>query len=385
MAGSSTVTSAAAIAIIALLAILLGVLVPTGRVAYRVSTDRSSLTEPTDTSCHMLNDPLLQGCEDGVLHAKSNQIFYACAIDPLLRLKYFPGLGNFDPVAAQTPKGAIVVLDLKTLKSTRLTLVGHPPSFHAHGITIYSSDPETVRITVISHQPGHSVLETFDHTLGTDTAIHVSTFNDQKLLFAPNNLVAVGKDKYYATNDRGDRTSFFPTLLDRTGLRSSGHVVYIEDGKAIVATPKLTYPNGIAATPDGQTIYVADSVQATISVYSRKHNNKLRLMDTIPIPHYLDNISLHPKTGALILTGANSFFTTLQKILSHSLQIPGIASITTNNTSEGRFYGKKFSTELKTLTSETEVELPSVAVADGKGRVFITGLAGGLMMCDKGW
>ncbi|KAI8921104.1 hypothetical protein DFJ77DRAFT_149220 [Powellomyces hirtus] len=366
-------------------AILTGLLYPAGQVAWRVRNEQKQFElVPRHDTCSVLNDPLLQGCEKGVVHYPTGQVFFACAIDTSVREKWFPAVMEFDPEAALNPKGGI------SSKVTRLELQDFPPTFHPHGLSIVPSpdDPNQLLIAAVNHGASGSSVEIFEHTLQTTTARHLETFRNDKLLPAPNDVLLLDRHSFFATNDRSNVRSKLWTAVERSGWVKGGHIVYKgKDGNAKVVADKVEYPNGIAASVDQKHIYVGDNSRAQVLVYERRGTNRLRLVDTIPIPHAADNLSVEPSTGNIYVTGVNQFFSCLVAFLMDGPTVcPGAVTKITNNTDHDLFFGKKYKTSIVFTDDGHRIPVMTIAgVVPDLKKSFVAGLSGGVVVCKTAW
>lgn len=76
--------------------------------------------------------------------------------------------------------------------------------------------------------------------------------------------------------------------------------------------------NGIAVTKDRRTVYVSDPAAAALTVYARRSDGALERVDTIQLPHAVDNVNIGP-AGELIM-GA---LPRLADVLADAPEVPG--------------------------------------------------------------
>ncbi|KAJ3181180.1 hypothetical protein HDU87_001309 [Geranomyces variabilis] len=368
---------------IAAVAIWLG---PALQIVWRLHGIRPTFSAINTSSCRVLDDPYLNGCEQSVIHSPSGLAFLACAVDTSIRSRWFPPLFHYDQEAALTPKGAIVVLNLKTAKATPLKLEGFPPTFHPHGMSVITSpeNPDEVLIGAVNHRPDGSTIELFSHNLKSHTAQHLETFKDEKILFAPNDLELVDRHSFYATNDRGHAKHLGRLAL---GWAKGGHVIFKDaDGKARVVADKLDYPNGIALSADKHFVWVADASQAQVIKFERKPNNGLRLRDVVELPHFSDNISVEPTTGAVYVAGIQEGFSCSVVFARNGFACPAAVTKITNNTDQDVFFGKKYKTQPVFVDDGSRIEAISTAGVHLRLKKSIAGGIGkGVVMCDEAW
>ncbi|HYU42508.1 MAG TPA: SMP-30/gluconolactonase/LRE family protein [Vicinamibacteria bacterium] len=107
-------------------------------------------------------------------------------------------------------------------------------------------------------------IEIFDWQEGE--LVHAATVTDAAL-FSPNDVVAVGADRFYVTNDHGSY-GFARTLEEWLRLERA-NVVY-HDGTALrTAAEGIAYANGIEVSADGRTLYVASTTGRALLIYDR--------------------------------------------------------------------------------------------------------------------
>jgi arylesterase/paraoxonase len=87
-------------------------------------------------------------------------------------------------------------------------------------------------------------------------------------MHSPNDVLAVGDNAFYSTNDHGSDTGLGKMAEDYLQLARS-YVVFYDGEKFRIVAEGLGYANGINMSPDGQTVYVAATVGQKIYVYDR--------------------------------------------------------------------------------------------------------------------
>jgi sugar lactone lactonase YvrE len=144
---------------------------------------------------------------------------------------------------------------------------GRDVPFHPHGISLVQSDGGSL-LYVINHKNGRSgVVEVF-RVEGT-RLIARETLRETGLLNRPNDLVALRNGDVYVTNltTHNNPIADLFTVLIGSG---SGSVVRYHNGQWAPAAPNIAYANGIAASPDGQRMFVAGSRDRGIHVFDLK-------------------------------------------------------------------------------------------------------------------
>jgi arylesterase/paraoxonase len=101
-----------------------------------------------------------------------------------------------------------------------------PGAFHPHGISLYSEAGYS-RLFVVNHRAGTDAIEVFDVL---DGGLHHLRTVQGELLSSPNDVLAVGPNRFYATNDHGSTTSLGQTLENYLRLPKS-NVVYFDGSR----------------------------------------------------------------------------------------------------------------------------------------------------------
>jgi len=184
-----------------------------------------------------------------------------------------------------------------------------PRPFHPHGLSLSRSPDGHHSLFVVNHpEAGAHAIEIFDLTPAGGLE-HRRTVVDPALV-SPNDVVAVGSDQFYASNDHGGATSVTRRLEETLAL-PWGNLVYFDGEQARVVHQGTGYANGLAVTSDGRTLYAAETTGQAILVFARdpatgslvqRHRERLRTG--------LDNIELaadgslwvasHPNTLAFM-------------------------------------------------------------------------------------
>ncbi|KTG35287.1 hypothetical protein cypCar_00018094 [Cyprinus carpio] len=180
------------IAVLSLAAIALAAFIGERLVALRHSTLSSrELTQNYLPNCHLI-EGIEYGAED-ITILDDGLAFLSTG------LKY-PGLPSYsdDP-------GKIYSLNLldSDLKIKALNIKGQfdKGSFNPHGISVYTDEKDgAIYLFVVNHPQGKSQVEIFRFVEGENALQHIKTIRHE-LLHNVNDIVAVGTESFYATND----------------------------------------------------------------------------------------------------------------------------------------------------------------------------------------
>lgn len=213
-------------------------------------------------------------------------------IDRNRSIAYLSSLDRRALVKGENVEGTVLQLDLTTDPlQTAVALVNAPAGFRPHGMSLYRMGDGKQRLFVISHpqDAGHTI-EIFEQDADR-RFVHVGTVRDP-LLLSPNAIVAVGPGQFYVANDKG-ATNFFERMREfvlRSGLST---VVYYDGSGMRVAADGLKSAVGMGISPDGLTLYVAETLGKRVSTYTRDPvSGELRLAERIPLEGSPDNINV---------------------------------------------------------------------------------------------
>jgi arylesterase/paraoxonase len=273
---------------------------------FRIMTVAGSFTEVTPGfggTCKTMKGVI--GAEDIAIDHDTH-LAYVSATD---RRVAFAGKAN--------PQDGIYVMALDRPEAGFTKLSGAPADFHPHGISILRSPDGSLTLMAVNHPLSATarieiftvVQETMpDGT--TQMALHHEKTVADDLLFSPNDVVAVGKDRFYSTNDHGSRTdlgAFFENYL----MLPRAYAVYYDGARMSIAASDLRFANGINVSPDKATLYIAETIGRDVHSYSRDVlSGALKEVGSYEIPAGLDNIDVddagnlwvaaHPKLFAFL-------------------------------------------------------------------------------------
>uniref|UniRef100_A0A8C7WYM6 Paraoxonase n=1 Tax=Oryzias sinensis TaxID=183150 RepID=A0A8C7WYM6_9TELE len=197
-------------------------------------------------------------------------------------LKY-PGL----PVSDVT--GKIFLLDLHDprLKPVELRLPWNfdVESFNPHGISVYI-DPsdDSVFLFVVNHPQHKTQIELFKYKEEDRSLLHLKTIKHE-LLHSVNDILAVGPESFFATNDHyfsNDLLKFLEYFL----LQPWTSVVFYSPKEVKVVSEGYYFANGINMSPDKRHVYVADIFDHNVHVLEWKEDNMLTRVKVIFQLHF---------------------------------------------------------------------------------------------------
>lgn len=211
------------------------------------------------------------------------------AIDRAAGVAYLSATDRAAARRGEAVRGAILTLDMSTSTdqpALRPVTGDGPEDFRPAGISIWrAADGEQRLFAVNRRRAGAPTVEIF--AVGDGSLTHVRTVADP-LISSPNDVHAVGPDRFYVTNDGGHGAM---RVVDFALQRLRSEVVYFDGTAARVVAGGFGFANGINASRDGATVYVTDTF-----------TRRLRFFEPAP------------QTGALTQTGSLVFGTGLDNI-----------------------------------------------------------------------
>ncbi|XP_070691218.1 serum paraoxonase/arylesterase 2-like [Pempheris klunzingeri] len=213
-------------------------------------------------------------------------------------LKY-PGM----PVSDAT--GKILSLDMNDprMKPVELRMPRNfdLESFNPHGISVYTDPSDgTIYLFVVNHPQHKSQVEIFKYEDDDLSLVHLKTIKHE-LLHSVNDIVAVGVDTFYATNDHYFTHAIFKSFVELLLAQPWTNVVYYSPEEVKVVSEGYYFANGINISPDERHIYVADIFDHKVHVLERKEDNALVPVKSVAVGSLCDNIEVDPETGDLWL------------------------------------------------------------------------------------
>ncbi|XP_075413724.1 serum paraoxonase/arylesterase 1 [Tenrec ecaudatus] len=212
-------------------------------------------------------------------------------------LKY-PGIKSFEP----NKPGTILLMNLNETNPAvlELMIIGSNfdvSSFNPHGISTFTEEDNTVYLLVVNHPGSTSTVEVFKFQEDEKSLLHLKTIRHE-LMPNLNDLIAVGPEKFYATNDHYFVNPYLRSWELYLGLAWSYVVYYSPDDVRVVAD-KFDFANGINISPDGKYVYIAESLAHKIHVYEKHANWTLTPLKWLTFNTLVDNILVDPVTGDL--------------------------------------------------------------------------------------
>lgn len=275
-----------------------------------------------------------RGPEDITIDAATG-IAYISAFD---RRAFIEAKGEFEavtiPVVQRDPEtlarlslGGIYSYDLNQMMAgrgpTKMRIVGPKDSkdfganFYPHGISLYAPPSGEKRLFVINHRWDSAALKVQSdvEVFGIDDSRpdvlrYIRTIPQADASWHLNDLVAVGEDEFYATNNprAGNEVSRGLDMLGNALIKlGAGNIVCYTNSAYEVVTGEVPYGNGIALGPDSTTILVATSLSGELLTFTKGHDGSLTPMRhrTRRLGMMLDNIEWSDRGKSELLIEAH--------------------------------------------------------------------------------
>ncbi|XP_068425957.1 serum paraoxonase/arylesterase 2-like [Clinocottus analis] len=174
-------------------------------------------------------------------------------------------------------------------------------SFNPHGISVYI-DPsdDAIYLFVVNHPQHKSQIELFKYVDDDRSLVHLKTIKHE-LLYSVNDIVVMGLDSFYATNDHYYTHEILKGLVEPLLAQPWSNVVYYSPEEVKVVSEGYYMANGINISPDKGHVYVVDLFDHNVHVLERKEDNALVSVKTVDVDSSCDNVEVEPETGDLWL------------------------------------------------------------------------------------
>jgi len=213
-------------------------------------------------------------------------------IDPETKVAYLSGYDRRAGLKGENPVGAIWLLDLNAPNALPIDVSAGlvATGFQPHGVSLYRAGDGKKTLFVINHANKRQTIEVFD--VNGATLTHRGTVTGPELI-SPNDIVGVGADSFYVTNDHANaQGSWMRTAEDYLRLKLT--TVQFYDGvKFSTALSGMGGSNGINVSADGKSLYLSAASERTVHVYDRDPaTNALTERATVSVPGFADNIEV---------------------------------------------------------------------------------------------
>jgi len=222
------------------------------------------------------------------------------------------GLAPYPPFIKHSAPSSIYVMDLN-VSPVRLTEIEIKSTktlnLNPHGLDLFE-DGEKIYVFIVNHKKDLSgdEVEKFEYLVETNELVWIKSFVNPEALRSVNDVVAVGSDEFYCTNDMYS-THQTPILreIEHLSTLKLGSVAHCNQDKCELKTShSIGFANGIITrTVDGKKeILVAYCYDDKIGVYDIQHNGDLRFNREIQSSPTMDNFWKAPD-GSIYLAGSS--------------------------------------------------------------------------------
>ncbi len=187
-------------------------------------------------------------------------------------------------------QGGIYYMDLQGEAPFEVKLISHDfkESFQPHGISLLQLDSTKYKLWVINHVEAEHSIEVF-HLQG-DSLSHLQTLRDEKMI-SPNDVLAVGENTFYFTNDHTYLSKMGNLVEGYLGL-AAANVIYYDGSNYRMAANGIAYANGINWDKNRNLLYVASARGFLLKVYKKSTNGDLTFVEDIACHTGVDNIEM---------------------------------------------------------------------------------------------
>lgn len=214
-----------------------------------------TLEEVSYGNCEKIPGPI--GPEDITIDPR-NGIAFISADDR----RQFLERGEF----GSTPNGEIWTLDTRNPNAQAVKMSHNLDGpFHPHGIALYAPMNE---LYVVNHISG-SQHEINVFRIESSNRLSLRTSISYPELISPNDIVVVGQDHFYVTNDHGNPRGSLMEKVEVYMTLPLSSVSYYDGSKGHIAIDGIRMANGIALSEDMQSLYVASSMGNSLLRYKR--------------------------------------------------------------------------------------------------------------------
>jgi arylesterase/paraoxonase len=201
-------------------------------------------------------------------------------------------------VQGQPARGALYAYDLNSLAPELIPLTADAgDNFQPHGISLYTGQSGRDSLFVVNHEDGRHRVEIYDLQAGQ--LIHRKTITGS-MLVSPNDIVAVGPDQFYVSNDHRYTTGLMQVLENYLQLKLS-NVVYYDGARFLEVAAGIGYANGINVSADGKILYLCAVTEGALHIYSRDIvSGELVQREKLDLGTGVDNIEIDASGGLWI-------------------------------------------------------------------------------------
>lgn len=194
--------------------------------------------------------------------------------------------------------GDIFSMNLNDSTKKLINLTNHFKirEFRPHGMSFLKINGKKF-LFVISHKDAKNDILKFE-ILG-DTLNYLSKYSSTDFV-SPNDILAISENQFLVTNDHDNRSKWKVMFSDFLRI-PTGNVVFYDGKISKIVSEKLTYPNGIALSKNGETVFVASTLEKGIYVFSpQTQTNQLNTIKFFSTLYPPDNIEINQEGNLIV-------------------------------------------------------------------------------------
>ena len=232
------------------LGIVLVVVAAWGLRLYWLAGEFKTLTPHFTGECTAVTGAV--GAEDIVIHHGAGIAFVSAA-------------DRREALAGRAPRGGIYLYDLAdAAHRLRKLTPDASPEFFPHGIGLHVGADGRATLLAVNHERGKHTVEVY--RWNGETLAHEKTIADP-LMVSPNDVHPLDHERFFVTNDHANPPGWGRTI-EEYFQREISNVLYYDGSRFREAAGGIGLPNGVNASPDGRTLYVASTITGSIRVFA---------------------------------------------------------------------------------------------------------------------
>ena len=201
-------------------------------------------------------------------------------------LLYISSTDRWKQLKGEHSNGGIYILQLDSGNAPKKLAHTYKGVFQPHGISFLSKDSVDY-LFVVNHNEKGNFVELFQ--VGNDTLFHKKTFADASMC-CPNDVVGIDTNKFYVTNDHGNKSGMMRVAEDYLRIPKS-YLLYFNGSTFSKAYGGLNYGNGVNVSNDGSKLYLTQTTGRELLTFNRNsETGKIELLNTLNLASGLDNI-----------------------------------------------------------------------------------------------
>lgn len=163
-------------------------------------------------------------------------------------------------------------------------------NFNPHGLKIFPNDDGRIHLYVINHEPTGDCIEILELDIANLRAKPIKTIKDRQI-YSANNLVVIGTEEFYVSNDAFFKNSFLKGLEFLNVIFPLGSIVFHNRQGQVRIVDQLGFmPNGMAVDDKKKYLFVSSILAKELLVYEIQNDRNLKKISVIPLGTMPDNI-----------------------------------------------------------------------------------------------